>query len=329
MKLKRIAPFFTLLLPLALLSACGGTAELDLHANWYVDETNHQLIKQETETLTYDVTYEPGKAADPFAAFEYETGTYTTILQERASLAGEADWATGTGYIYETHLTISGSYKIVGGEKTSFTDTIDSRVSFASVGEMLRPIKSEKIFHTTSQTESRGTTLVTYDYSYTATYNEKLSETEIKIKDLRENVSEEDKLDFEKKMKLKGSGTFLDNEQILLALRAIDVSAGFSFRTVNPVTRERVSVTLVSAAKQGSYSGTFVRNGVEQDETALQTSTFAIGYTSKKSGMTQALVYASPSEKKYRNALLEMQTTSPDGNGTFTYRLKKLETFDQ
>ena len=328
MKLKKLAPIFTLLLPLALLSGCGGTAELDLLANWYADETHHQLINGQKETLTYEVIYTPPtEAQKPFAEYHYDKGSYIAVLQEHSSLAGEAEWATGTGYTFVTDFSISGTYKITGGEETPFTDTIHSEVSFANVGEMLRPIRSYKEFHTTSQTETYGLKFVRYEYSYTATYNQKLTETQITVRDLRTDVKDEDKLDLSKKLKLKGSGTFLDNEQILLALRAVDLSMNFSFRTVNPVTHARENVTMASSAKEGKYTGSFIRNGTSTGETPLAVTTFAIGYTSKKSGMTQTLTYALPSEKNFRNALIEMKTTAPDGLGTFTYRLKELTTF--
>ena len=214
----------------------------------------------------------------------------------------------------------------IGGKETDFTDTIRSEVSFANIDDMLRPVKSYKEFHVTTP---YGGSVIQYAYIYRAAYNQKLTETEISVKDLREDVKEEEKLDFTKKMKLKGSGTFFDNEQILFALRALDLKSACSFRTVNPVTHERVGVTMASTPKEGTTKGSFLINGTQTEELTLATVSFSIGYTSKKSGLTQKLTYALPGEKSFRNALISMETAAPDGCGSFVYRLKELTTFDK
>lgn len=321
MKAKHLAPL-ALLLPLSLLAACGGNPELDLHANWYSDPV-HVNIQSDLEELSYEVTYTPPTRKDPLASFTYETGTYTTSLQERSSLA--AYGAKGTGYTYHTELKIAGSYTYGNNAEESFENSVVSDVVLMNVDNMLQPVRSEKRYKVTTYYAGA---VQTYDYTYTATYNEKLSETEITVKDLRENVKEEDSLTAFKKMKLKGSGTFLDNEEILLVLRCLDLSAASTFRTVNPVTRERMNVTMATTPKNVKYTGSFTVEGTQTGELGLDAVSFSIGYTASKSGLTQSLVYALPSaEHDFRNVLLEMTTTAPDGAGMFTYKLKELNLF--
>lgn len=321
MKAKRLAPL-ALLLPLMLLAACGGNTDLDLQANWYSDPV-HANIQSDKEELSYEVTYTPPASKDPLASFEYETGTYKTTLQERSSLASYAAWAKGTGYTYHAELKIAGSYTY-GGKTESFEDTVTSDVVFMNVDNLLRPVRSDKRYNVTTYYAGA---VVNYNYAYTATYNEKLSETEIAVRDLRENVSEENSLNASKKIKLKGSGTFLDNEEIFLALRGLDLTVSSTFRTVNPVTRERMNVA-TSSSKETKYVGSFTVDGAPTGEIDVKAVSFSIGYTASKSGMAQSLVYALPSsDHDFRNVLLEMTTVAPDGAGSFTYKLKEMNFF--
>ena len=190
----------------------------------------------------------------------------------------------------------------------------------------LRPVLSEKTYCSTT---FYGGAVVQYNYTYRAEYDEDLSEVRIELKDLRD-VPEEDKLDFSDTLRLSGSGTFFDNEQILLALRAVDLSGTCSFRTVNPVVRERMDVSMTNTPQTVKYAGKdLTLKGEPLPDGDISAISFSIGYTDSKSGLPLSLVYAAPAEKNFRCALLEMKTTAPDGYGTFTYKLKDLSTFNK
>lgn len=328
MKLKRVAGLL-LAAPLLLLTACTTTPSLSFTANWYSNTNNISGLSGTYEELAYAVTFSPADSTANFRV-EYDEGTYTTKFESTNIEEAEGN---PLGYYYESALTISGRYYVNGEASEKFEDYVVSKVWFLGISEGLRPVKSEKTVHSSSPNprfETAKDAFNTYYYRTTMVYNDALSKMEYTYLDLS-------KADAEGKtetVKLGGSGTYLDNEQMLLALRGLDLSERFSFRTFDVVTHAVRTVgnlkTTESVQQDWEFSIKVGENDAVSELRTIEAYSVTIGFSGSNSGEAQTLTYArctSPNANVYRNVLLQMQTEAiRNGDkqlGTFKYVLKK------
>ena len=326
MKKMRLAGLL-LLAPLALLSGCAGGVPLSFTANWYRNTALGSSINDTHEELVYSVTFTPEEDKEGIQA-EYDTGTYTTSLTNTNVTL--SDGTTTEGYIYTTELSISGRYRLGSEVSETFQDHITSTVSFLRVTDGLRPVESHKEVVSTSASVSNPETLegafMTYHYTYDVSYDASLSTATATYTDLTEGEDGAAPEPDVREYNIEGDTTFLDNEQILFALRGLNLSSAPSFRTINTV----MGVVSTVATSSASMSPTAVKESVEftMDGTAVDGEIDAIeldlAYTTKPSGQPQTLVYAAttdPANNTYRNVLLRMEVPVSNSLGTLVYRL--------
>ena len=326
MKKMRLAGLL-LLAPLALLSGCAGGVPLSFTANWYRNTALGSSINDTHEELTYEVTFTPNENEGGIQA-EYETGTYTTSLTNTNVTL--SDGTTTEGYIYTTELSISGRYRLGSEVSDTFQDSITSTVSFLRVTDGLRPVESHKEVVSTSASVSVPETLegayMTYHYTYDVSYDASLSTATATYTDLTEGEDGAAPEPDVREYNIEGDTTFLDNEQILFALRGLNLSSAPSFRTINSV----MGIVSTVATSSASMAPTAVKETVDftMDGTAVDGEIDAIeldlAYTTKPSGQPQTLVYAAttdPANNTYRNVLLRMEVPVSNSLGTLVYRL--------
>lgn len=326
MKKIRLAGLL-LLAPLALLTACSGGVPLSFTANWYRNTALGASVNDTHEELVYEVTFTPAENEGGLEA-EYDTGTYTTgLVNTNVTLS---DGTTTEGYIYTTELSISGRYRLGSEVSDTFHDSVTSTVTFLRVTDGLRPVQSEKEVVSTSATVSVPETLegayTTYHYTYNVSYDASLSTATATYTDLTEK---EDGTTAEPEVReydIDGDTSFLDNEQILFALRGLDLSSAHSFRTINSVmgivsTVSTSSASSAPTAVKEKVNFTMDGTAVDEEIDAIQVD---LAYTTKPSGQPQTLVYAAttdPANNTYRNVLLRMEVPVPNSLGTLVYRL--------
>ena len=324
MKKIRLAGLL-LLAPLTLLSACSGGTPLSFTANWYRNTALGGSVNDTLEELTYEVSFTPAENDSSFSV-EYDTGTYTTRLIN-ANIA-LSDGSTKEGYIYTTELTISGRYRLGSEVSEDFSDRVSSSVSFLPVTDGLKPVKSEKEVLSTSPIVSLPETLEgaieTYHYTYDVSYDAALTTATAVYTDLNAETPAPETREYA----IDGTTTYLDNEQILFALRGLSLSSVATFRTVNSVMG---IVTEVSTGTS-TTGPTSLKESVDftMDGTAVKTEIDAIQvsiiYQSTPSGQQQDLVYAAATDTNnntYRNVLLRMEVPVLQSLGTLVYRLKE------
>ena len=321
MKLKRLAGLL-LFTPLLFLSACASTSGLTLTANWYASTTNYGGLTGTHEELTYAVAFE-GNNSSSKLRLQYDNGRYTTLLE--SALIAES--GNRLGYHYHTELEITGRYFYKGQQGADFTDTVVSDVWFLDVSEGLRPVRSEKTVKSTvpnTLADSVANVATEYNYRYVAEYNEALTRTTITYTDLKTPNAEPEVTE----LKLSGKGTFFDNEQVLFALRGVDMTSSLRFKTVNPATRETAKLASSDTPVSRQYNAEFsmkVGGGEPVTEArTLNTYSLSLGYSGNNPGRTQSYVYAqctSPDANTYRNVLLHMETHALYDLGTFKYDL--------
>ena len=324
MKKIRLAGLL-LLAPLTLLSACSGGTPLSFTANWYRNTALGGSVNDTLEELTYEVSFTPAENDSSFSV-EYDTGTYTTRLIN-ANIA-LSDGSTKEGYIYTTELTISGRYRLGSEVSEDFSNRVSSSVSFLPVTDGLKPVKSEKEVLSTSPIVSLPETLEgaieTYHYTYDVSYDAALTTATAVYTDLNAETPAPETREYA----IGGTTTYLDNEQILFALRGLSLSSVATFRTVNSVMG---IVTEVSTGTS-TTGPTSLKESVDftMDGTAVKTEIDAVQvpiiYQSTPSGQPQDLVYAATTDTNnntYRNVLLRMEVPVLQSLGTLVYRLKE------
>ena len=324
MKKIRLAGLL-LLAPLTLLSACSGGTPLSFTANWYRNTALGGSVNDTREELTYEVSFTPAENDSSFSV-EYDTGTYTTRLIN-ANIA-LSDGSTKEGYIYTTELTISGRYRLGSEVSEDFSDRVSSSVSFLPVTDGLKPVKSEKEVLSTSPIVSLPETLEgaieTYHYTYDVSYDAALTTATAVYTDLNAETPAPETREYA----IDGTTTYLDNEQILFALRGLSLSSVATFRTINSVMG---IVTEVSTGTS-TTGPTSLKESVDftMDGTAVKTEIDAVQvpiiYQSTPSGQQQDLVYAATTDTNnntYRNVLLRMEVPVLQSLGTLVYRLKE------
>lgn len=324
MKKIRLAGLL-LLAPLTLLSACSGGTPLSFTANWYRNTALGGSVNDTLEELTYEVSFTPAENDSSFSV-EYDTGSYTTRLVN-ANIA-LSDGSTKEGYIYTTELTISGRYRLGSEVSEDFSDRVSSSVSFLPVTDGLKPVKSDKEVLSTSPLLSSPETLEgaieTYHYTYDVSYDAALTTATAVYTDLNAETPAPETREYA----IDGTTTYLDNEQILFALRGLSLSSVATFRTVNSVMG---IVTEVSTGTS-TTGPTSLKESVDftMDGTAVKTEIDAVQvpiiYQSTPSGQQQDLVYAATTDTNnntYRNVLLRMEVPVLQSLGTLVYRLKE------
>ena len=326
--MKKIA-FAALLLaaPLAL-SACGGTTSaLAIEANWYANtKLGDNNIGGTYEKLVYTVGTEGGRPVtrDGYSVFYGKTsdeetereGTYTTVLtaEQYEPEDGSAPWKY---YKLTADLSVTVRFGY-GNAAAEFVETSHSEVTFLPAGGGLAPLRSFREVHCHTPTEYPTEQLLCneYHYSYEATYKGDLSSATIVYKDLLNKTEQTDSYE------LEGDGSYLDNEEIMFALRG--VYSFLPFRTFNTSMGKVMTVETRNAKENGSKNFSYVRNG-ETFSGEVGTYLYSIGYGSGV-GVAASLLYAaktSDSDNFHRNALLEMDLPVLRSFGNIHYRLKE------
>lgn len=313
---KRNIACLALAAPLFALTACtGGTSSLALSANWFLN-TGNTPISSANETLEYAVTFTAAEGND---FLSYGEGSYTTRLT--AETIKLADETLETGYHLHTELRIPVTYT-VNGETESFEDTVTSDAYFRDVQYSLQPVRSVKTVLSHSPFSETPSTLEdayrAYEYTYTTEYDAACANAQIKIvytQPSEQTISES--------VELTGSGTYLDNEQIIFAMRGVSMSSAAVFRSVNPVRRTVENVAMAEAPAASTEKMTFTMNG-ESAERELTMYTFSLEYSSTNPGQPQSYTYAGVTDANnntYRCALLRMETPVLYSLGTLRYTL--------
>ncbi|MBQ4268414.1 MAG: hypothetical protein IJB97_02050, partial [Clostridia bacterium] len=273
-----------------LLVSCSTSNVLSFNANWYYDTTTKNTTEN-VETLKYAVTFDPaeGLFSGSYTA-DYDDGTYTTELKT-ANVNGE------TVYEYKTELTIPVAFIHRGSGTTSetFTDSVTSVVRFKTATAGLAPIFSEKTMksHSPAGTEVSSLEDCYTEYNYTVSVTYEGTAANYTVSDAIGNVVP--KKDGEaagvKTGKFTASQkdyTYLDNEQILFAIRGLSTGS-HKFVSYNPLTKAMQTLSLSTGDKKGMETE-FVLTGATNPTAKKNVNyyPFTLKLNSKTPGSSQA-----------------------------------------
>lgn len=330
MKKIRIA-CLALLAPLALLCACAaGTPELSIESNWYGQTGERHVITPTYEKLVYGIKFTKSEQAEKSGYyFTYENGTYITELKNETIQL--PDGTSAMGYRFSTTLETDVIVRYNGETSETLHDRVTTYALFLDADSGLKPVKSGQEVHSTvpagtpeGSFESVSKAYIEYDYTIATEYAADLSEAYMKVDNL--NSDKDDALE-PQKVKLKGSGTYLDNEQLLFALRGVDFASPTSFRSINPNSKQCVGVLFYDAPVSVREVCTFSLGGVSEERT-IEAYEFSLRYSQEYSGEPKKFVYAkktSPTDNVYRNVLLRTEMPGIYSHGNFVYALTSAE----
>ncbi len=324
MKFKRLAGL-SLLAPLAVLCACGGTAGLSFTAKWYSDSSLvDNSADEKTERLEYKVEFVAPTSEKDFKV-SYQTGTYATELSSEVYEISEG--VNETVYVLTSELSISGNFTLGSETSETFRDVVRTKTYFRNIRKQLAPIKSERTARCTTPVQSSPERLEdafrTYEYEYKTEYDANLTKATVSFTDLTAQSptaeTQEVELDSDK-------GTYLDNEQILFALRGLDLSGSSVFYSVNPSTRQTQQIN-VSGSSLVSETLNGVTIGGETKDVTCDAYKISLSYSGTHVGSTQTLRYATKTgnDNTLRAALIGMEVPIFYNMGTLRYTLVKAD----
>lgn len=322
MKKRRLAAL-ALLAPFALLlTGCGGLTPLNLSANWYFNTAEgRENIVGTYEELEYKVTFEPAKATAEYTVV-YNPGTYkTTLADDTFTLE---DGSKVAAYHYHTEYEITGYFLYKGVPGANFTDTSTADVWFMSVRDELRPLKSEKEIHNSVPVATPSATHLSdvWNYKYTVEYSSDMKRAKYTY------VNLDDEGTLERNIKISGSGTYLDNEIIYLALRGLDMGGKVSFRSIDPQRLATMQLSVSPAAEKDkvNFERTIVGGETTTVNAEIDTAHVSLAYNTAQPGPTRSIIYAkktSADGNLYRNVPVEIKNPIMHALGDMRYTLTR------
>lgn len=324
MKKIKFASLF-LFAPLALCAACGGGIQkTEFQTNWYRNTALGVDIAGTKEVLEYEITMSASNPHNGLTA-EYTEGVCTMTLTNAPI---RLDQSTKEGYVLETVQTMRVKFTYEGKSTAVLTDTVSSRVEFLPVRDNLKPVSSVKTWHNHVPSDapvSVADCYTEYHYSYAVEYDDALTKAVVTYSDLMpgEGGKTPDPVVTEKD--IDGNTTFLDNEQVVFALRGMNFSLSPTFRTLSTTMLTVQTASLREAAKEVTESVSFERNGELYSEENLAAYEVRYGYGGNI-GQGRTVVIAkksSDTDNVNRNVPLRIEAPIIRSLGTLRYTLKK------
>ncbi len=318
MQAKKLTLFLAALLGATSLAACtDGDKKIDFNNYWqYNSLTTGETVN---ETLTYKVAFEKGAGiAAAGYSLNYDEGSYVTTLETAANR---------TSYVYKTVLEIPVTYEYEG-ESATFEDKITTEVTFLNASNGLRPISSTKtvVCHTPTSAASGSleSCFNAYDYTVVNTYAEddtKKGSATVTYKDTERTQTSS--FDFG-----KGDYSYIDNEQLLLALRAVSTTTSTGkIEFYNPFlkTSQRANFSF-KEAKTGEFLHTV--NDAPLSSKEISYRAVSLTLDSKNPGGTQTAWIATTEttdKNTHRNVMLYLETPLSYSLGVLKYTLDSVK----
>ena len=323
MKTKKLISAVARALCAATLTACSSAMKVSFDANWYYDTTSNLITGLSEEKLTYKITYDKsdGLYTDYYTT-DYTDGKYETSLKT-VEVEGE------TVYEYTAVMTVNVAYTLLSSGETSesFADEMTTTVRFKGVSGGLAPIYSKKTTKSHSPNGVKAAVLTDcytyYHYDVETTYaNGKGTTT---ITDYEKNFVKGDKdapsAYFTNTFKTSGDYTYLDNEQLLFALRGMPAGST-KVSVYNAFTKAKQTIS-VSTEKSTGGEFTFKLDGAEEKR-AINYVPFSVVISAENPGATQTVWIAKTEDalrNKFRNVILRLETPIAYGAGSLVYEL--------
>ena len=312
MKLRKIALALAATLAMTTLAACTTTDQkLSFNDYWEYDA----LVSSSSvdETLEYTVTYEKLAGADALGyTLTYGEGTYVTTLKTHTQ-----------GYIYTTSLTMPVTFQYGTDEAETVTDTVTTEVIFQRSKDGLRPLSSTKnvVSHTPQNggATSTKTCYAFYDFTVETIYpTEGKATSTVTYTTADEPYVATSSFDASDK-----KFSYLDNEQLLLALRALSPSTtSGTIQIYNPFIESKQNIKL-TCAEEAAKELTLNWDG-EPIKKTIACRSVSLTIDDRNPGGTQTAVFAqrtNAQKNENRNIMLQLTVPLSYSIGNLIYNL--------
>lgn len=340
------------------------TANWNVRTSTAVEENSFEFWKSKKEVAEYAVTFSAGSNSSYEVTYDTTSATYSTAFYMKTF-----DWSKDTidaystkesltedVYVYETSLSISGSYKMKsGGEIFEFSDVLETVCYFRPAGRNLQPVYShQKVINTTPaalSTGSIGSTYVQVNEVYDTYYNRSCSHAFVQ-KYAPESAGSDNYVESgTESISLSSDYSNFDNSQLRAAIRAFTLSGGSSrtFYVVTPQNGNIQSVTasisdpielnstvtehndLINVLASAPEDYIFFDGAVEGENATPRNIRFnavSLSINESLKGASPTMWYTTVENgniNSTRCVLLKMSTPLSFGLGTLNYNLKSLD----
>lgn len=317
MKFKKITAVIAAVIAMSSFGACTDKdKQVQINPYWL---ENSLVFSAIDETLTYGVTFEPSSSISEMGYdIAYSNGAYTTNLKSLQE-GGE------NIYTYTTELEIQVTYTY-NGESADFVDRIYSETKF---NETLKPISSVKTLVSHSPVNTNGghkkvsDCYASYAYEVKTSYSGKDGASVVTNYADPENPKEVRNETFNAS---GGNYRYLDNEQLLFALRGVSNSTtSGKLRFYSPFVDELQIVKFKFDDETGAKFD-YTENGttVSKDITYRPVT---LTLSAKNPGATQTAWIAKCTDAERnanRNILLRLETPLSYNMGKLVYKLNSV-----
>ncbi len=319
MKMKKFACLLAAVLGACSLAACGNANNKTAFSDYWLK--NSLAPGDVNEVLEYKVTFDKGSGLDGIGyILEYGVGTYKTTLL-----------STTDGYSYKTELTMPVTYTLGSESSGEQTDKVTTEVTFARADKALKPVSSKKTVESRTPKSAAGATVedcyTHYIYAVDTNYTENGEGTSTVTYTQTKDISAgETTSTFACKAE---KYSYLDNEQLLLALRAIPLSAtDGTVESYNPFLKKTQQVKYSFAtATSGDFSHVYTDEGTAVTVKTVPYREVTLVLNEKNPGATQTAWIATHSDAKnnlHRNVMLYLKTPLSYSLGSLEYKLSAM-----
>ena len=307
---KKIIPVISAILCATTLVACTDVdKKVSFSAYWY---KNANLPALTTETLVYDVNFleAAGTQSAGYDSIDYD-GTYTTKLQLKNDV-----------YYYDTTLDVKVTF-VVDGTPKEETDKVVSHVEFTRETDGFTPIQSVKTIE--NHSPINGATTEKYcsyaAYSITTVYDANGKGGKCTIVNNDNDASQTKSFDIDTE-----EFTYLDNEQLLFALRGVNpsVSASPVFLVYDAFKNANYNINATFGSVVTGKNFKFNKNGTEFNG-SIDYYAVNLAIDADMPGTSQTVWVAKTTDAQknsHRNAILRIETPLYYSMGSLVYELK-------
>ncbi len=336
------------------------TANWNVRTSTSVEQDSFKFWQENAEVAKYAISFTDGSNASYKVSYntdsaQYETKFYMTTYDWSAEEIPEGyrteESETENIYVYETSLTISGTYELrSNGAKKTFEDELVTKSYFRPAGKNLQPVYSyQKIKNTSPATltaSSIDSAFEQVDEVYETFYNKGCSQaTTIKTVPGKDGSTTS-------RIGLSSDYSNFDNSQLRAAIRAFTLSGGSSrtFYVVTPQNDNIQSVSasigspvelnpldqtqalIINALKNAPedyifFDGTIANKQENQSDRNFRFNPVSLEINESLQGTTPTMWYSTVENNNVnstRCVLLRMSTPLAFGLGTLNYTLKSL-----
>ena len=324
MKAKKIVLALAALTAFSSFAACTDTDNKILFYDyWEKNSTAHSTIN---EKLEYKVTHDRNEAGLDVIGYSltYGVGSYVTTLKSQ-----------GSGYVYTTSLTMPVTYQYGTDKAETLTDIVTSEVVFARSNDQLRPVSSKKSVVSHTPHNSAGVSTKTcyslYDFSIETNYpTEGEASSVITYKRYKVDPDNTDQLIEADPVVRSSTFAFadedyscLDNEQLLIALRAIPSSTTMgSFKVHSPFVQAMQKIDFSFQTETSAEFSYTLNDLPATTKIAYRPVTLTLDEANPGATQTAWIATASnPQNNTYRNVMLKLVTPLSYNLGSLVYEL--------